>query len=513
MRLLFRAYEFMTFVLAICMISAGIMGLYVKGFNGNPPLPSLAVQLPIMLSMAIVLIVRLKETTFGVLSAAPYVALGLLAVASFKWSVKPTFTLVEGITALLFIVYLATMAWRYSWARLIDGMWYAMFGMVILSIILYFGVPSIGRMSETHVGTMSGLWVEKNAAGQIGVFGAGLALARLAVSPKTAPTSLFSFLIFTAFLLMTTSKTSLVAYILGCAAFGWVFMMRRNTPVFLVTTWVTVVGGFFAVNWVKANTAEVLGMLGRSSTFTGRADIWKALEISLAERPLLGHGYGGYWDEDLMGTSLSYLLEELKYMPNHSHNSYLEMKLSLGMVGAVILGASLAAYFIITLLRVRRTHGSYFAIPFTVSALIIGSFESVLASPGNFAGAVIVLVAAKSVRPVLYWEGQSNVRRFFMWMGQKAAEQRGVRPIGPRPVRPRPVFSSPRSVQRMPAHVQPAMRPAQANPQTAHSQPEFKPFPGKPSPRRPEYPKQAKTNQSGLAHFLTWLRNGPVFER
>lgn len=401
-------FEFLIFIAAICMISAGILGLYVKIFNMAPPLPAEFVHLPIMGLMAVTMLVRLRETTFGLLSILPYFLLTLLAVASFKWSGQPFLTLRDGITAMLYVMYLATMCWRYSWKQLVEGMWIALFGMVVFSLVLYVAVPNIGRMAETHIGAMSGVWVEKNAAGQAGVFGACLALARMALSPKKFMSSGLSFLAFTLFLILTTSKTSLVAYIVACGGFGWVFMMRRSMPMSALTLVTSLLTGSFLVTWMRSNYGEVLGLLGRSSTFTGRSEIWQAVQFSLADRPWLGHGYSGYWDEIYYGRTLAYVYDELQFMPRHSHNSYIEMKLNLGLVGATLLAASVAFYLVIAIFKVRQSHGAYFAIPFMAAALVIGMFESVLAYPSNFAGAVVVLVAAKMVRPTLHSERQSS---------------------------------------------------------------------------------------------------------
>lgn len=423
---LFRAFEFLTFIAAIWVISMGVIGLYLKAFNMAPPLPALAVNVPVFLAMIIVMVVRFRELSLGSMSALPYVLIALLGIASYRWSLMPSFTLREALVAAIYVAYIATMAWRYSWRDLINGMWIAMFSMVMVSFVLYFGVPSIGRMSEIHTGTMSGLWLEKNTAGQIGVFGAGLALARFAISPKTAITSIGSFFVFTLFLLLTTSKTSLVAFIVGCIAFVWVFFMRRNRPVFWITTWTTIFGGIFAFTWVKSNTAVLLAMLGRNATFTGRSEIWKAVEMSLADRPLLGHGFSAYWDENYLGKTITYVYDDLQYMPRHSHNSFIEMKLGLGEVGAFLLVFAVIFYFLVTLTKIRRSHGAYFAIPFTLSAVIIGSFESVLAMPANFAGCMIILVAAKMVRPELWEEKGSTLVKVFNRFRSLAEAQRPV---------------------------------------------------------------------------------------
>lgn len=419
---LLHKFEFLTLVMAVCVISMGLMGFYLKLFGMEPPLPVEAVHLPIVLCMLAVMVIRLPQTLMGAMSILPYVLLGALFVISYRWSVSPTMTMKEAIFSCIYMGYIACAAWRYNWRILIEGMWVAMFAQVLLSFVLYFAVPNIGQMQEIHVGAMAGIWVEKNVAGQIGVFGSLLALARLAISPRTIITSSVSFLIFTLFLLMSTSKTSLVAYILGCGVFAWVFMMRRSRPVFLLTTWFSVFLGFFGITYARNNVDELLGLLGRSSTFTGRAEIWKSLAISLNDRPLLGHGYSAFWDRDIyIGRTLVLVDDDLGYKPNHSHNSIIEMQLGLGMVGVYLLVGAIIFYFLLSVLRVRNSHGAYFAVPFTLAAAVIASFESILAMPSNFGGCMIVLVAAKMVRPSLDSESKSSIQktlRFFAGRSQ-----------------------------------------------------------------------------------------------
>ena len=452
MRKLFEFIEYILFIAAICVITAGVSGLYLKIFKMNPPVTKLAIEMPVMLGMALVLIIRLRETAFGMMSMMPFVILGLLMVMSFYWSQFRVDTLKEALPSLLNILYLGYAAWRYDWKQLINGIWIAMFGMVMLSLALFVGAPDIARMSDVHAGTMSGIWIEKNAAGQIGTFGAIVALARLAINPKTFITSGVSFLFFTLFLLLTTSKTALVAYLFGCAGFAWVFLMRRFLPVSLATLWASIFVGFFSVIWVRGNMETVFGLLGRSSTFTGRADVWKAVQVSLERRPLLGHGYSAYWNEEqYMGKTIALVMEDLKYYPNHSHNSFVEMGLNLGMVGVTILAVAIILTVIASFWKIRASHGAYFAIPFLLAALIAGSFESVLAYPANFAGAMIVLVCAKMMRPVQYSEGQATLLNTMRRLGRHVVNDRpSIEPIVPEPV-PMPSMTPYQPVEYIPA--------------------------------------------------------------
>jgi O-antigen ligase len=62
--------------------------------------------------------------------------------------------------------------------------------------------------------------------------------------------------------------------------------------------------------------------------------MWKELvDNYITERPLTGYGYGGFWTTRHV-LALSLLQRGTVYY--HSHSGYLEMALSIGVVGAVV---------------------------------------------------------------------------------------------------------------------------------------------------------------------------------
>lgn len=65
--------------------------------------------------------------------------------------------------------------------------------------------------------------------------------------------------------------------------------------------------------------------LGRNSTLTGRSDIWAALVPVALSKPVLGHGWGGFWTT---------AARERYVFP--AHNGYLETLLVLGFFGLLL---------------------------------------------------------------------------------------------------------------------------------------------------------------------------------
>jgi O-antigen ligase len=73
--------------------------------------------------------------------------------------------------------------------------------------------------------------------------------------------------------------------------------------------------------------------LGKEMTFTGRTTLWSDLWPIALRRPLLGHGYGGFW---VLGNE-SRPRKHSRHPPMSGHNGYLDVFLDMGILGVVIM--------------------------------------------------------------------------------------------------------------------------------------------------------------------------------
>ncbi|NJN01329.1 MAG: O-antigen ligase family protein [Leptolyngbyaceae cyanobacterium SL_1_1] len=76
--------------------------------------------------------------------------------------------------------------------------------------------------------------------------------------------------------------------------------------------------------------------LGRDPTLTGRTLIWEIVIQKIWQKPLLGYGVSAFW-----ATGSPYAVEvginvANDYIPPHSHNGFLELALSIGLVGLTL---------------------------------------------------------------------------------------------------------------------------------------------------------------------------------
>lgn len=145
------------------------------------------------------------------------------------------------------------------------------------------------------------------------------------------------------FLLMTGSRTSLGGA--GCAiAAYWVILSfgnKRAARALLIAVGVGTV--IFCIGYVLSGSDLMSNImhavkLGRDdsdlSTLTERTPLWHALiDHYISARPLLGYGYGAFWSTPHL-VAMSLLQKGTVYF--HSHSGYLEMTLSIGLIGASI---------------------------------------------------------------------------------------------------------------------------------------------------------------------------------
>jgi len=110
--------------------------------------------------------------------------------------------------------------------------------------------------------------------------------------------------------------------------------LKLRVPLYAVLSLTTVLVST-ALFFVVVNSDKLLGVLGRSSNLTGRTEIWGLVISFIAQRPFLGFGYSGFW---LGAAPESSVVDRVMRGPiMYSHNGYLEMLLTLGVTGFVLM--------------------------------------------------------------------------------------------------------------------------------------------------------------------------------
>ena len=80
----------------------------------------------------------------------------------------------------------------------------------------------------------------------------------------------------------------------------------------------------------KLSLLDISSIFKRDSTLTDRSLIWERLVPLALNRPIIGHGYGGFWTTEMR------LLTDA-----HAHNGYLDVILNIGFIGLMFVSAFL----------------------------------------------------------------------------------------------------------------------------------------------------------------------------
>jgi len=313
---------------------------------------------------------------------------------SFLWSVHPDITFRRAIALLMTTLAGLSFAARYDWAKMVQITAFAMLLLCIMSILVVLLMPARGIMHEIHAGAWRGPWVEKNQMGGVLAKGVAVALCAFAMSPKKAwlwiPTFLLCFLM----VLMTTSKTSLLVALsvtgifIALRIYRRYFFLRFPVMFFVLIVVSSIAGGliFFP--------AEVLGLIGKDPTLTGRTDIWVALGEAISKKPYLGYGYGVFWFDPL-GPSYE-ITSLLEWEVPTAHNGWVDSWLS---GGAVLIGLFSLLLFGTLILAVRRIGRGgvecYWVILSTFTFIFFSMSESSILQQNDIAWFLFVATSSK----------------------------------------------------------------------------------------------------------------------
>jgi O-antigen ligase len=129
---------------------------------------------------------------------------------------------------------------------------------------------------------------------------------------------------------LTYSVTSLVALVVGLLVLMGLYLLKRQNIVIGAKTLSFMMAIVIVYGTITPFTGGMLesdfaSTLNRDETLTGRTEIWAYLTPHVMQKPLLGHGFGGFWTEEIRAKTSS-----------HAHNGYLDIILNLGFVGIII---------------------------------------------------------------------------------------------------------------------------------------------------------------------------------
>jgi exopolysaccharide production protein ExoQ len=204
-------------------------------------------------------------------------------------------------------------------------------------------VATTTNLGSTGSAVLSGVTGDKNQAGLI----AGLAIVTFAARWYATRWVIYLPLIVAGagFLILTDSRTSIgmtIAALIFMAVFARAYpalqaaaARRPALPLRVEVIGAVIIAAI--VGYLSIDISPALQLASDPEAFTGRAAIWTAVIRYFGEYPLLGSGYGSFWN-------IGEASPILRYIPpgswiegvSEAHNGYLEMMIQLGGIGFVL---------------------------------------------------------------------------------------------------------------------------------------------------------------------------------
>ncbi|HTA57272.1 MAG TPA: O-antigen ligase [Candidatus Baltobacteraceae bacterium] len=330
-------------VFAVCVLlySSSAFAVFLKGSNevavgiSTGFLVTNSISVFIYLVGAYFLVTRCNWNLQIVRQIPWLFGLTLLPVASVLWSDVPWITTLRAgalVGTTVVGVYLGV---RYDSVALLRLLGWSLGIAGVLSFLAGWLVPTYGIGTGVFEGDWIGVFAHKNT------LGSNMALG---------------FLVFS--LLARTSRYARwFLWVLCCLSLALVFLAdsagSKITCAFLVSVmfydaairprvkriWMryAVVSSLASLVVAQAylRLQDILGVLGRDETMTGRMEVWSLLWPMLQERTWLGYGYGAFW-LGYDGPSAEVWQELGEGAFSSSHNGYLEIWTSCGLLGLTL---------------------------------------------------------------------------------------------------------------------------------------------------------------------------------
>jgi exopolysaccharide production protein ExoQ len=250
------------------------------------------------------------------------------------WSSQRASTLSAAASLAMSTIFAIYLAGRYSSRELTALLGRVVVVLALASAVFAIGAPRYGIDHFAHNGAWQGVFVQKNALGLVMCMGVGLLLGLEAEGFAERAWKFCGLLLCLADLGLSRSREAWIAaalMLLFHAAFKLYERFAQNSRAVLLL--MASLAALIAAGTVAALWLDILKLLGRDATMTGRTILWPAVLEQCKQHPFLGYGMSAFW-----GTGAATpIYAQTGWIPTSAHNGFLECLLDLGAIGLILL--------------------------------------------------------------------------------------------------------------------------------------------------------------------------------
>ena len=360
-----KIFEAVFSILSLAHISQAVVPLILtKGVNEGDGIEPSSFDLSINAKISlliyaitfVLLAIRWKQV-LGVLGSnkSIWLLMGVICFSYF-WSINPSQTLrfaVYAIGTTSFGLYLAT---RYTLQEQMNLLGWTYGLLLILSFLFVLAVPKYGLMGGVHEGALRGVFTHKN---QFGAFMApsGVIFFLNALRGEKYSWIHWSLLVLScAAMVMSQSTTALGTFaimLLLCIIYR---ILRWRYEVMVSAVLAVAFVGVAMLIWIAGyvGSDSLLDLVGKDVTLSGRTNIWRYVWDQIELRPWLGYGLAAFWN-GFDGPS-GYIQLAMRIGVIYAHNGFLDLWLSLGLLGLSVFVIGYISTVIQSLALLRKTN-------------------------------------------------------------------------------------------------------------------------------------------------------------
>jgi exopolysaccharide production protein ExoQ len=275
---------------------------------------------------------RSRNLSFFVLPAC----LLIFVLLSTLWSQYPLITLQRSfflVSASCLGVYFGCV---YSQVKQLDILAKAFTLVILLSFIYAIVPPNYGISQEIHVGAWRGIFLAKNGLAYSMALSAIVFIHLPAESTRKKIFKLVFLGLSILLIVLSTGKGGLLIFVALLAIYWACKMMQRIRWDILMPSLfgLSLIGGVLGL--IAFYSLEFfLNSMGKEMTLSSRAEIWYGIWSAIQKRPLLGYGYGSFWEGELNSTAASTVMFYADWVTN-PHNGLLDLLINIGFVGTCL---------------------------------------------------------------------------------------------------------------------------------------------------------------------------------
>lgn len=220
-------------------------------------------------------------------------------------------------------------------------------------------------------GPIEGIQASRNLLAMTALLGLIVFGTMLASGAKRRVSGIFWLVVAGAVFALTRSATVVLVAVVVLVALGFALWARRMGPdrrsgVYWAAGGALVASvALLAVFWNR-----LLELFGKGEDLTGRLDIWDAVLGMIAERPVAGWGWVGYWNPFVEPFDDLAVRKGVVYL--QAHNAWLDVWMQLGLIGllafaSIVIGALWRSWFLAV---DRPMDASGRSVPYSPAALL-----------------------------------------------------------------------------------------------------------------------------------------------